>query len=181
MPEGFMNQNIVLVGFMGVGKGRTARALARRSSMYAVDCDDLIESFSNMKIKKIFKKFGEPYFRELEKKTAIWLEKNLQSSIISTGGGFINIPNLKEIGMVVYLHNDFFTIIESILSHPNARKKIKKRPLLKDLEQAKRLYTERLPLYKKHADYVVNIEGKSIDKIAEEIYTFYKKIIQQKK
>ncbi len=172
-----MNENIVLVGFMGVGKGRTARALAQKASMYAVDCDDLIESFANMKIKKIFKKLGEPYFREFEKKTAKWLEQNIRSTIVSTGGGFINIPNLHKIGVVVYLHSEFTTIIEEILTHPNAKKKIKKRPLLKDLKQAKALYTTRLPLYNKCADYIVKVEGKSIDEIADEIFDFYKKRI----
>ena len=45
--------NIVLIGFMGVGKGTVARELVRRSSYFAVDTDDLIESIENKKIKKI--------------------------------------------------------------------------------------------------------------------------------
>ncbi len=159
---------------MGVGKGRTARALAKKTTMYSVDCDDLIESFANMKIKKIFKKLGETYFRELEKKTALWLEGNLQATIISTGGGFVNIPNLNNIGLVVYLHASFSRIIDGILTHPNAKKKIKKRPLLKDLSQAEALYKTRLPLYYEKADYVVEVEDKSIEEIAEEIYLFYR-------
>ena len=55
--------NIILIGFMGVGKGTIARALIKESSMFAIDTDDLIESMENKKIKKIFEEQGEPYFR----------------------------------------------------------------------------------------------------------------------
>ena len=47
-----MKANIVLIGFMGVGKGRTARTLAEKTGMFAVDCDDLIESFANGKVRR---------------------------------------------------------------------------------------------------------------------------------
>ncbi|MCW5204049.1 shikimate kinase, partial [Desulfobulbus sp. US4] len=48
-----MADNIILIGFMGVGKGRTARALAEQTSRFAVDTDDLIESMVNLKIRDI--------------------------------------------------------------------------------------------------------------------------------
>lgn len=63
-----VKENIVLVGFMGVGKGRTARCLAEMTGRYALDCDDLIESYTNSRIRKIFQEDGEAVFRELEKK-----------------------------------------------------------------------------------------------------------------
>lgn len=153
--------NIILIGFMGVGKGRTARELARQTSLFAVDCDDLIESFANLKVKKIFSEHGEQHFRDLEKKLAEWLEKNVKATIISTGGGFIKVPNLKKIGKVVYLHSDFDSIINNIMNHPNAQKKIKKRPLLQDLNAARKLYEERLPLYRSLADVEVNMSENS--------------------
>ncbi len=162
-----MPKNIVLVGFMGVGKGRTARALADKTGMYAVDCDDLIESRANKKIKKIFKQDGETCFRELERKTANWLEENVTNSVVSTGGGFINVPNINRIGTVVYLHSGFDTIISSIKSHPNAARKIKKRPLLADMDKAERLYHERLPIYRKISDIEVDVAEKSSEEVAE--------------
>ena len=45
------NNNIVLIGFMGVGKGTTARALSKALKTMNLDCDDLLESSQNMKIK----------------------------------------------------------------------------------------------------------------------------------
>ena len=63
-------ENIVLIGFMGVGKGRTARALADATGMFAVDTDDLSESRMKMKIRQILSERGEPFFRSLENQLA---------------------------------------------------------------------------------------------------------------
>lgn len=154
---------------MGVGKGRTARCLAEMTGMFALDCDDLIESYANKRIRKIFSEFGEPVFREHEKKTAEWLERNVNSTIISTGGGFVNVPNIKSIGTVVYLHSDFDSIVRSITEHPNAEKKIKKRPLLQNLRAARKLYDSRLPMYRRIADMEIFIAERPISRVAEEI------------
>lgn len=154
---------------MGVGKGQTARALSALTGMYAVDCDDLIESHANMKIRKIFAGEGENYFRGLEKKTALWLEDHVSGTIISTGGGFVNVANLKRIGVVVYLHSDIDGILEGITGHPNASKKIKKRPLLADLDKARELYHQRLPLYRDRADVEIDVRGKTPEQVAAEI------------
>ncbi len=162
-------KNIVLIGFMGVGKGTLARAMAGKTDIYAVDTDDLIESLTNKKIKKIFKKKGEEYFRKLEQKTADWLAKNVQNTIISTGGGFYKVKNLKSVGTVVYLKADFDWIYERITKSKNAKKKIKKRPLFKSYKDAKKLYEQRVKEYEKVADIVVNVENKSTDEIVEEI------------
>lgn len=70
--------NIILIGFMGVGKGTIARALVKESSMFAIDTDDLIESMENRKIKKIFASDGEPYFRNLEKRQLCGLKEMLK-------------------------------------------------------------------------------------------------------
>lgn len=164
-----MTDNIVLIGFMGVGKGQVGRTLARETSRYVIDCDDLIESYANLKVKKIFAEFGEKEFRRLERRTAQWLEENVSGTIISTGGGFFNVPNLKKIGTIVYLHSDFDAILKSIQNHPNAKKKIKKRPLLQDLDKARELYNMRLPLYRDVADIEVDRTDKSVEDSVREI------------
>ncbi len=164
-----MSKNIILIGFMGVGKGIVARAIAKTNGFFSVDTDDLIESFENRKIKKIFKNDGELYFRELEEKCALWLEKNVINSIISTGGGFYKQENIHNIGKVVYLESSFDKIIEILKNAPNAEKKFKKRPLLSDLIEARKLYEKRIKEYKKTADIIVNMEDRDIDRICKEI------------
>ena len=161
--------NIVLTGFMAVGKSKTARELALQTGMYAVDSDDLIESLANMKISRIFKTFGEEHFRALEKKTARWIEANVQNTILSTGGGFLNVPNLQDLGHIVYLHNEFEAILKRVHEHPNAAKKIRKRPLLGDREKARALYDSRLELYRGTADLIIEVGGLSIPEVAARI------------
>ena len=81
---------------------------------YVIDTDDLIESMENRAIKKIFANDGEAYFRNLEKKTALWLESSVDNTIISTGGGFYRQENLKNIGTVIYLKSSFDGILKRV-------------------------------------------------------------------
>jgi len=165
-----MKKNIILIGFMGVGKGTVARVFASEYDTYAIDTDDLIESLENRKIKEIFESEGEEYFRALEAKTANWLKKSVQNAIISTGGGFYKQKKLNDIGKVVLLDASFDAIYERILAHPNAKRKLQKRPLFQDTKKAKALYKERTDGYKEVADLIVNVEGKTPQEIAKEIY-----------
>jgi shikimate kinase len=164
-----MTSNIVLIGFMGVGKGTISRALAKRSGMFALDSDDLIESIENKKVKTIFEESGEEYFRALEKKTATWLSKSVSNTIISTGGGFFKVGKLDKIGKVVYLKSSFEGIIKRLKAQPNATQKFKKRPLLNDIKKAEILFNERAPQYKAKADIIINVENKNIGKIVDKI------------
>ena len=161
--------NIILIGFMGVGKGTVARALVKKSNMFAIDTDDLIESMENRKIKKIFEVEGEPYFRALEKKTALWLENSVNNTIISTGGGFYKQENINKIGKVVYLKSSFQGILDRINEAPNAENKLKKRPLLQNMEEAIKLYNSRAKEYEKVAKILVDVEKKDLKDIVKEI------------
>ncbi|MDD5716185.1 MAG: shikimate kinase [Sulfuricurvum sp.] len=162
-------KNIVLIGFMGVGKGSVAREIIKQSDLVALDTDDIIESMENRRIKKIFAEEGEEYFRALERKVALWLQKEVKGTLISTGGGFFKVPNLSKIGTVVYLSAPFETIYNRILAHPDAEKKLRKRPLFQDIEKARHLYEERSVHYKKAADIVIDVSNKDMAEIAKEI------------
>ena len=163
------NNNIILMGFMGVGKGSLARELSKLTGRVSIDTDDLIESMENTRIKKIFEKEGEAHFRAIEKKLSHWLEQSVKDAIISTGGGFFHVGNLQEIGHVIYLESSFNAILDRINAFENAKKKLKKRPLLKNMSKAKELVSDRHPQYIACADTVIQTEGKSSQQIAEEI------------
>jgi len=168
-------KNIVLIGFMGVGKGSVAREVVKHSHYITVDTDDLIESMENKKIKTIFEEDGEKYFRNLEKNIAKWLESSVKNTLISTGGGFYKQENLKKIGTIVLLDSSFDAIIKRIKEHPNAVKKLKKRPLLSNLKEAEKLYNERRPHYLRLADIVVDVTDKSAQDCAKELLKKVKK------
>ncbi|MCW8839292.1 MAG: shikimate kinase [Thiovulaceae bacterium] len=168
-------KNIILIGFMGVGKGSVAREVIKHSEYIAIDTDDLIESMENKRIKKIFQEDGEKHFRAIEKKVAHWLQTSVKNTLISTGGGFYKQKNIKDIGSIVLLDSPFEEIIKRIKEHPNAVKKIKKRPLLNDMKLAEELYNERRPEYLEVADYVIDVTNKSAYDCAKELLKKVKK------
>lgn len=168
-------KNVILIGFMGVGKGSVAREVIKNSEYIAIDTDDLIESMENRKIKDIFANEGEAYFRKLEKDIALWLQSSVKDTLISTGGGFYKVKNLKKIGTVVLLDSPFDEIIKRIKKHPNAARKLKKRPLLNDLKKAKELYNQRRPEYLKLSDIVIDVTKKSAEDCSKELLKKVKK------
>jgi shikimate kinase len=99
-------RNIALTGFMAVGKSAVGRALAKRLKRRFVDLDRVIEKSERMKVKDIFSRKGEAYFRRLEKqKLAQVLARGEQ--IIATGGGVVmdgdNVKLLREKSLLVCL------------------------------------------------------------------------------
>jgi len=164
-----LKRNIILIGFMGIGKGTTARAFAKEYGIYNIDTDDLIESKENRKIKKIFEEDGEAYFRKLEQMTADWIESSIDDTLISSGGGFYKVNNLSKLGRVVLLDASFEWVYNRILTSDNASKKLKKRPLFNQPKEAKKLYNERSKIYRSVADVIVSVEGKTLAKIIKEI------------
>lgn len=169
-----MKKNIILIGFMGVGKGTTARAYAKKYKCFNIDTDDLIESKANQKIKDIFKEEGESYFRSLEQECASWIEKSVDHTLISCGGGFYHVNNLKKLGTVVLLDASYEWIFNRLSTAENAKAKLKKRPLFSEPKKAKKLYKERETIYKKIADIVINVENKEMKEIIKEIHKYTK-------
>ncbi len=164
-----MKKNIILIGFMGVGKGTTARAYAKEYGCFNIDTDDLIESKTNQKIKDIFKKKGEKYFRSLEQDCANWIETSVDHTLISCGGGFYNVKNLKKLGTVVLLNASYDWIYNRLSNAKNSKAKLKKRPLFSEPKKAKKLYKKREEAYLNVADVVIDIEDRDIKSIIKEI------------
>ena len=164
-----MEENIILIGFMGVGKGSTARDFSKTYGIYNIDTDDLIESKSNKEIKKIFKKYGEARFRALEQETADWIESSVKGTLISCGGGFYKVGNIKKLGTIVLLDASFEWIYERLKGAKNAKAKLAKRPLFSKIKEAKKLYEQRVGEYKKVADEVIDVETLSQKEILEQL------------
>ncbi len=148
---------------MGSGKSTVGRVLAKELNTYFLDTDILIETYENMSISEIFKKFGEDKFRKMERYCFEWIKKDVSNTIISVGGGFpVYIPEIKEAGIIIYLKVDF----NEILKRMN-KNEIEKRPLFQDIQKAKELFEKRDEIYEKLADYI--IENRNLNKTLTKI------------
>ena len=61
-----LERSIVITGFMGCGKSKIARALARRLEVPVIDLDDVITARQGRTPAQLITEVGEPAFREIE-------------------------------------------------------------------------------------------------------------------
>ncbi|MCD7818415.1 MAG: shikimate kinase [Lachnospiraceae bacterium] len=163
-----MNQNIFLIGFMGAGKSTIARTLRDVYGMRLIEMDEQIEAEEGRTISKIFAESGEEYFRALETKLLVGLEKK-ENTVVSCGGGVPmreeNITAMRKSGKIIYLSAEPETIYERV-------KEDHTRPLLEghmNLEYIETLMAKRFPGYLKAADETVRTDGREATDICEEI------------
>ncbi len=144
-----IDRPIVLVGMMGVGKSSVGRKLAQALDLPFVDADEEIERAAQMTIAEIFATYGEPYFRDGERRVIARLLENPghRPRVIATGGGaFVNDDTralILERAIPVWLDSDVATLVERV-----GRKDT--RPLLRGVDPAEvlgRLRAEREPFY----------------------------------
>jgi shikimate kinase len=157
-------QRIYLVGFMGSGKTTVGRELALKLQCPFLDLDTEIEAAEKLPVREIFARFGEPRFRELERGHLKRLSLTSPAIIALGGGAYIAPENRKivdETGISVWLNVSLASIRERV--RPDGT-----RPLLADPDQAERLYSERLPVYRL-ARLQVLADNRLPDEIAEEI------------
>ncbi|WP_120075511.1 shikimate kinase [Aurantiacibacter odishensis] len=165
--RGRLTRPIVLVGMMGVGKSTVGRKLAGTLGLHFVDADDEIAEAANMSIPEIFDQFGEPYFRDGERRViARLLEDEGNDCVIATGGGaFVQDDTrgiILEKGVAVWLDSDIDTLVERVGRN-------NKRPLLRGgnaREIITRMKAEREPAYAKAPIHVTSSAGPHLQAVA---------------
>lgn len=119
---------IVLVGMMGVGKSTVGRRLAARLGISFVDADEEIEKAAGMTISEIFARYGEPYFRDGERRVIARLMDGAPKVIATGGGAFIQDDTralILESATAVWLDANIDILIDRVSRRDG-------RPLLKD-------------------------------------------------
>ncbi len=161
--------NVVLTGFMGVGKSTIGKLLSEKLGFGFCDTDKEIEKNSNMSIPEIFEKYGETKFREIE--TKVIKEISLkQNCVISCGGGVVksdeNMNYLKTKGKIINL----YATVEKILSNIGDDQG---RPLIKgkSKQEIKQLMEEREQFYK-NADLRIDVTYLTKEEIVNQIEDF---------
>jgi len=158
---------ICLIGMPGSGKSTIGKQLSKKLKYSFFDTDEEIEKYEKTKIKDIFSKKGEDYFRSVE--TTIFDKlMNKNEVVISTGGGLI-INNLKKLKLSfnVYLYCDLDTLTKRA-SRNNHRPLLFKNTSL----QINNLFNERKEIYNNAADITINAtisQKNTINEILKEI------------
>lgn len=99
----------MLIGLMGVGKSTIGRRLAGRLRLPFADADDEIVAAAGMSVTDIFARFGEPYFRDGERRVIRRLIDGRPKVIATGGGAFLNGDTralILDQAVAVWLHAD---------------------------------------------------------------------------
>lgn len=152
---------IYLIGMPGSGKSTLGKKLSARLNYKYIDMDNYIEEKACMFVDEIFDKYGEEYFRALEKNTFNDF-LNMDDVVIATGGGVIKDKNNKDLmdGKCIYLY-----VKPEVLEKRLENSKIV-RPLLLE-KSVYTLYDERKDLYEYFKD--IKVDNEYIDKALDEI------------
>lgn len=162
-----LKRTIALVGMMGAGKSSVGRRLAAKLDVEFRDADAEIETAAGCSINDIFDRFGEPAFRDGERKIIARLLA-LEPHVLATGGGAFVDPNtqarIKDVAVSVWIK----VPLEVLLARVQRRDT---RPLLRNGEPREileKLLAEREPFYAQ-ADIIVESENgphnAAVDKI----------------
>ena len=163
--------NITLIGMPGAGKSTIGVVLAKVLGYQFLDSDLLIQKQEKRRLSEIIAEEGYNGFKEIEDRVNASIEA--EDTVIATGGSVVYCENamehLKEIGTVVYLKLS----LESLTRRLGNLKG--RGVLLKEGQSLQNLYEERVPLYEKYADIVVDEEGKNLEESLEAILEILKK------
>jgi shikimate kinase len=156
--------NLILVGFMGVGKSTVGRELERLGGLCLIDLDSVIVQLAGHSIPEIFATEGEERFRDYEA-AALRSLVGVRRMVIATGGGIIgreeNWKVMHQLGPIVYLRAAWVTLRKRLVGSQG-------RPLADaglELRQVEELWRRRLPLYEQ-ADISVDTDDLNATEVA---------------
>ncbi|MBY0430416.1 MAG: shikimate kinase [Rhodospirillales bacterium] len=160
-------KTIVLVGLMGAGKSCIGRRLAARLDLPFRDADTEIEAAAGCTVSEIFAKFGEPAFREGERRVITRLLAGPVHILALGGGAFIDPETraaVRALGISVWLRADLDLLVKRTAGRDH-------RPLLKQgrpRDILKGLMDQRYPVYAE-ADIVVDSFDEPPDATADKV------------
>ena len=157
--------NIVLIGMPGSGKSTCGVVAAKMLLKNFFDTDLLIQNIENSALQDIINNKGNDYFERAEESAVLSLDIN--GTVIATGGSVVYsdkaMEHLKKLGKIIYLHISYEDMCQRI-SNLSTRG-----VLIKNGETLKDMYDERLPLYEKWADAVIDCSNSSVEQTAIKI------------
>ncbi len=141
-----LDRTIVMVGLMGAGKSAIGKRLAQALGLGFVDADKEIEEAAGCTIPEIFARYGEPAFRDGERRVIARLLEGPVCVLATGGGAFMDEgtrARIKAGGLSIWLRADLDTLVRRTARRTN-------RPLLNAGDPRAilgELMTKRYPVY----------------------------------
>jgi shikimate kinase len=168
-----LNRTVALVGMMGAGKSSVGRRLATRLGVAFRDADTEIEMAAGCAVSEIFERYGEPAFRDGERKVIARLLSEPPHVIATGGGAFIDPATrarLKDSAVTVWIKAPVDVLMTRVKRRNN-------RPLLRTADPRgtlERLLDERAPIYAE-ADITIESDDSPHSNTVDEILNALKK------
>ena len=163
-------ETVFLVGYYGVGKSVLGKILASRKNLKFLDTNIYIEEKEGKKLKNIISEKGIDYFKDLEKNTI--KNKVVHEMIVSTGASLVSDEEcrhmIKKTGRVIYLKSDVSNIYNNLKD--NYSEYLDNKFSVFTVENDLNIYK---PYYEELENYVISVDGKSIDELVSEILAIY--------
>lgn len=158
-------KNIIFIGMPASGKSTVGVVVAKRLGMDFIDTDLLIQKQENRLLREIIAEQGVDAFLKIENQ--VNRDLDAENAVISPGGSVVYceeaMRHYQEIGTIIYLKLSFETIQERL-------KDPKKRGVtLRDGQTLKELYEERIVLFEKYADIVIEEDGLNLEETIEKV------------
>ncbi len=161
--------NIVLIGMPGSGKSTVGVLVAKALGMSFVDTDLELMRRTDRKLQEMLDEDGLESFLDEEETTILALD--VSHTVIATGGSVVLEPEavkcLQENGILVFLDVSMEELKKRITNIKSRGIAFAKGQDLMDI------YEERVPLYRKYADVVVDKEGdleNTVESVLREIH-----------
>lgn len=146
----------------GSGKSTCGVVAAKMLLKNFFDTDLLIQNIEGISLQTIIDTKGNDYFEQAEENAI--LDLDIQGTVIATGGSVVysekSMKHLKNLGKIIYLHLDYERMCKRISNLSTRGVVIKQGETLKDM------YNERLPLYEKWADAVIDCNYNTVEQTA---------------
>ena len=158
-------KNVILVGMPACGKSTIGVVLAKTMNKGFGETDILIQQAESRTLQEIIDQEGNDYFHHVEER--VLLDFDGEDYVVATGGSAIYfdraMDKFKEKGVVVYIKVTLDTILERLNNIRSRGVTLEKGQTIADL------YEQRIPLYQKHADVVIEADGLSVEEVVEKM------------
>jgi len=160
--------SVILIGMPGVGKSTLGVVYAKRANLGFVDADLVIQQRYGRTLQQIIEERGVDGFLACEEEVLCGLQ--VDRTVVATGGSAVYsdaaMRHLAGLGTIVYLSAPCASIERRVGALPERGVAMRG-----DVTTLAGLYAERVPLYERYAQVVLDVEGLEVGEAALRLQT----------